>query len=460
MFESANPKELVRMSILIRTTIAAATLAALACAPTAYARSPVQKPAPDILVDIDVGEPMMIAGKDQTAYVKITLGGFALPQSQRAPINLALVLDRSSSMSGDKFEKAKEAALMVVDQLRADDVISVISYDSTVEVLVPAIKAEERDFIRQRIEALTPRGSTALFAGVSYGIEEVAKFLDPKRVNRIILLSDGQANIGPSSPNELARLGQVAGKQGISISTIGLGVGYNEDLMTQLALASDGNHAFARTAQDLVAIFQHELGDIMSVVAQEVEIEVIFEDGVTPVRSLNRQATINGNKVRLSLNQLYAKQQKFALLEVKVPAGKANTTRRIANVDVKYANMVTKKKATRRDAVDIGFTSSAKTAQAKQNRAVMVAAVEAIALDRNRQAVALRDQGKIKEAEVLLLGNSTYLAKENKKLKSKRLEKSSLDNAIDAQNLAPAQWNETRKSMREEQHKSSSQQAW
>lgn len=449
------------MTTVLRTSISAVAFAAMACAPAAYAKTPApQAAAPDITVDIDVGEPLMIAGKDQTAYVKITLGGFALPQAQRAPINLALVLDRSSSMSGDKFEKAKEAALMVVDQLQASDVISVISYDSTVEVLVPAIKAEERDFIRQRIQALTPRGSTALFAGVSYGIEEVAKFLDPKRVNRIILLSDGQANIGPSSPNELARLGEVAGKQGISISTIGLGVGYNEDLMTQLAMASDGNHAFARTAQDLVAIFKHELGDIMSVVAQDVEVEIIFEDGVTPVRSLYRDATINGNKVRISLNQLYAQQEKFALLEVKVPAGAANTTRRLANVDVKYANMVTKKKATRRDALDVGFTSSVSKAQAKQNRDVMVAAVEAIATERNRQALALRDQGKVKEAEVVLKGNAAYLAKENKKLKSTRLQKYAKDNEQAADNLAPAQWNETRKSMREGQYSNSSQRSW
>ncbi|HUH05791.1 MAG TPA: VWA domain-containing protein [Kofleriaceae bacterium] len=449
------------MSMTLRASIAAATFAAMACTPAAYAKTPA-KPAtaPDITVDIDVGEPLMIAGKDQTAYVKITLGGFALPQSQRAPINLALVLDRSSSMSGDKFEKAKEAALLVVDRLQPNDVISVISYDSTVEVLVPAIKAEERDFIRQRIQALTPRGSTALFAGVSYGIEEVAKFLDPKRVNRIILLSDGQANIGPSSPNELARLGQVAGKQGISISTIGLGVGYNEDLMTQLAMASDGNHAYARTAEDLVAIFQHELGDIMSVVAQDVEVEIIFEDGVIPVRSLYREATINGNKVRLSLNQLYAKQEKFALLEVKVPAGKADTTRRVASVDVRYANMVTHKKVKRRDALQIGFTSSAAKARAQQNADVMVAAVEAIATDRNRQALALRDQGKIKEAEAALKGNAAYLAKENQKLKSKRLEKYAKDNEKDADNLAPAQWNETRKSMREGQHSNSTQRSW
>jgi Ca-activated chloride channel family protein len=415
----------------------------------------------DITVDIDVGEPVMIADQEGKAYVKITLEGFGLPAAKaRSPINLALVLDRSSSMSGDKLEKAKEAAQMVINRLQPNDIISVISYDSTVEVLVPATKANERDHIRRRIEALTPRGSTALFAGVSYGIEEVGKFLDAKRVNRIILLSDGQANIGPSSPNELGRLGEVAAKQGISISTIGLGLGYNEDLMTQLARRSDGNHAFAENATDLARIFQHELGDILSVVAQDVEVEIIFDNGVKPIRSLYRDATIHGNKVRLSLNQLYAEQDKFFLLEVKVPPGAHNQKRRIGRVDVEYQNMISKKKGKKAGTIEVAFSKSKKTVAARQNRDVMVAAVEAIATKQNEKAVALRDAGKVKEAEKVLKGNAHYLKKQGKKLKSKRLEKYSEDNFQDAENLAPAQWNKQRKTMRESQYKNSSQRAW
>jgi Ca-activated chloride channel family protein len=113
----------------------------------------------DITFDVDVGEPLMIAGQEQTAYIKITLGGFALPTTKRPPVNLALVLDRSGSMSGDKIEKAKAAALMVVDRMQPDDVLSVISFDDRVDVLVPASKVSSRDAIREQISALTPRGS-------------------------------------------------------------------------------------------------------------------------------------------------------------------------------------------------------------------------------------------------------------------------------------------------------------
>lgn len=452
---------LARASILAAFACAAAPGPALG-GPNAPPALPPPPPTDvDISFDVDVGEPLMIAGQEQTAYIKITLGGFGLPgAAQRAPINLGLVLDRSSSMAGDKLEKAKEAALTVLDRLRPDDIISLVTYDSSVEVLVPATKASARDAIREQISAITPRGSTALFAGVSHGLEEVAKFLDPKRVNRIILLSDGQANVGPRSPNELGRLGEVAARQGISISTIGLGLGYNEDLMTQLAMASDGNHAFAESSTDLARIFQYELGDILSVVAQDVQIEIDFDAGITPVRAIGRDATITGKKAKLSLSQLYAKQEKHVLFEVKVPPGQAGGKRALANVAVKYANTISKQRGAKRGAVGVEFSAAPQLVAAKQNKRVLEAAVEAIATDQSRRAVALRDQGKVVEAERVLESNATYLNQQAVRLKSKKLQDYSETNAKDAKAVKGEDWGRARKAMREEQSKNAMQRAW
>jgi Ca-activated chloride channel family protein len=451
-----------RLSVLALFACAGTDLA-LAAPGAAPAPPPAAPPgALDITVDVDVGEPMMIAGQEQSAYIKITLGGFALPRQQRAPINLGLVLDRSSSMAGDKLEKAKEAALMVVDRLQPEDVFSLVTYDSAVEILVPATKAAARDAIREQISALTPRGSTALFAGVSHGLEELAKNLSPSRVNRMILLSDGQANVGPRSPNELGRLGEIAARQGISITTIGLGLGYNEDLMTQLAVRSDGNHAFAENAVDLAAIFQHELGDVLSVVAQDVQIDIDFAPGIAPVRAIGRDATITGDKARVSLSQLYAKQQKHVLFEVKVPPGAAGKKRALADVAVKYANMISKQKATRRGAAAVEFSAARNVVAARQNKQVMEAAALAIAADNNRKAVALRDQGNARDAEKILRDNAAYLQKEATRLQSKKLEVYGKRNAQDAVKVkAGAQdWGRARKAMKEDHAKRATQQAW
>jgi Ca-activated chloride channel homolog len=438
---------------------AGALLSILALTTPALARSPATSPTRDakvtteVTLDIAVGEPVMLAGQDHKAYVKISLVGFDLPMTiERPGINLALVLDRSSSMAGDRFEKAKQAALMVIDRLAPQDIISIITYDSTVDVLVPATRVNNRDALRERIMSLSPRGTTALFAGVSHGIEEVQKFLDGKRVNRVILLSDGQANVGPSSPNELGRLGEAAGKMGISISTIGLGLGYNEDLMTQLAMRSDGNHGFAETADELATIFNYELGDVLSVVAQDVSIEIEFDRGVRPRRGLNREIEIHGNKAVLSLNQLYSKQEKYFLLEVEVPATKAGEKRDLARVSVDYSNMITGKRHKLRDGLEVAFSSSRSDVARSENRPVMVAAIEAVAAERNRQAVALRDEGKIEIAEKVLLDNAQELERQSKRYQSKRLESYGKSNFDDAKNLRGESWNKQRKTMRKTQH--------
>lgn len=416
---------------------------------------------PEIAVDVDVGEPLMIAGQEQSAYIKITLGGFALPAQQRPPINLALVIDRSASMAADgKLEKAKEAALMVADRLGPDDIISLVTYDSVVDVLVPATRATARDEIREQISALTPRGSTALFAGVSHGLEELGKNLSAGRVNRMILLSDGQANVGPRSPNELGQLGGVAARQGISITTLGLGLGYNEDLMTQLAVSSDGNHAFVENAGDLAQIFQHELGDILSVVAQDVQIDIQLAPGITPVRAIGRDATITGNRARVSLSQLYAQQEKHVVLEVKVPPGAAGHKRALADVAVSYANMLSKRPATRRAAAAVEFSAARTAVAARQNKRVLEAAALAIATDNNRKAVALRDQGKAQDAERVLVDNARYLKQQAAQLQSRQLEVYGERNTRDAAEVKGGDWGRARKAMREDQAKKAVQQTW
>jgi Ca-activated chloride channel homolog len=414
----------------------------------------------EITLDVGVGAPVMLAGSPQSAFIKITLGGAALPTTRRAPVNLALVIDKSGSMAGDKLARAKDAALMVLDRLQPDDTISIVTYDSTVNVLVPATKATDTGAFREEIDEMVARGSTALYDGVAAGLGEVGSVFDPKRVNRIILLSDGQANVGPQSPAELGQLGSTAAEQGITITTIGLGLGYNEDLMSQLAMRSDGSHAFAETGAELAGIFEHELGDVLSVVAQDIDIEIDFADGIEPVRAIGREAAIEDGTAHVKLGQLYAAQSKHVVFEVRVPAGVAGATRDLAAVDVTYANLVTDKPGARRAAVGVAFTTDDTAVAAKEDKAVMAAAVELIATDNNDRAVALRDAGNIAEARQLLEDNARYLAREGSRLGSTSLVDYGLANSVDAQNLDDGRWERQRKSMRDTQSRNVQQRGW
>lgn len=413
-----------------------------------------------VRLDVGMATTHLEANKKQIGYIKVGLTGFALERERRTPVNVAIVIDRSGSMSGDKIVKAREAALMAVDRLNADDIVSVVAYNDTVSVLVPATKVSDKAAIRAGIERLEAFGSTALFAGVSKGADEVRKFLSRDRVNRVILVSDGQANVGPSSTSALAELGQSLAKERICVTTIGLGLDYNEDLMTQLARTSDGNSGFANSSDDLVRLMKAEFGDVLAVVAQELSVRIECAAGIRPVRVLGREADITGGTVRVLINQLNAGQEKYVLLEVEVPATRADQTREVAAVTASYANMMTRSTDTLSATTSVRFTDSPAEAERSVNRDVMVAVVTQIAVERNKLAVELRDRGRIDEAHAALTANAGYLKLHASKLDSAALGLYAERNVVDARNLDDANWNRQRKDMRYMQRSSEAQQSY
>jgi len=271
-------------------------------------------------------------------------------------------------------------------------------------------------------------------------------------VNRIILLSDGLANVGPKSPSELGELGASLNKEGIAVSTLGLGLDYNEDLMVKLAQRSGGNHHFIENAADLVRIFNYEFDDVLSVVAQEVNIIIDLEPGIRPVRVLNTDAEINGQQVITNLSQLYANQEKHVLLEVEVPATAADKTIKVAKVRVSYANMATNKTDELTGTVNVRFSASVDDVAAGVKKKVLEASVLLIANERNKLATAYRDQGRIEEAKQLLFINSKYLEKQGKLLDSYQCAVACELNRNQASNLDDAKaYQRTRKGMLESQ---------
>lgn len=398
-----------------------------------------------------VARPFMLAGKKQTTYLRIGLNPFTLQSERRAPVNVAIVIDRSGSMSGRKIQRAKDAAIMAVDRLYPDDIVSVVCYDHVVEVLVPATKVRDREAIYRGIRRLRPGGSTALFAGVAKGAAEVRKFLDRERVNRIVLLSDGLANVGPSSPAELGALGASLGREGIGVTTIGLGLDYNEDLMTQLSMKSEGNHFFAQTADDLRRGFDLEFSIGLSVVAKEIVVEVECTEGVRPIRVLNADADITGQRVVAHLNQLYSGRDTYLLLEVEVPAAEVGQQMDLAKVGVSYANMQTKAtdKVTR--SVGVRFTESAGVVERNVDRKVMEAVVLMLANEKYKLALQLRDQGRTDEARQVLRDNSASLNDYGRRYKSKTLRDFGVQNDNASENLDPGRWKVQRKRMRDTQ---------
>lgn len=378
------------------TTLVASSLLVTAISPPAVQ-------AEQIGLKVGVANPTMLAQKKDTNYIRVTLSGFELPKAkERPPVNVAIVIDTSGSMGGTKIAQAREAAVAAIKRLRDDDIVSVVLYNDSVQILVPSTKATDRDSIIGKIQSIKADGGTALFAGVSKGAAEVRKFLDEEYVNRVILLSDGKANVGPKTPRELERLGMSFLKEGISVSTLGLGLGYNEDLMTRLASAASGNHIFVENADDLIAVFNDEFNDLMSVVAGDIEIKARVADGVRPVRVIGTTADISGQEIYIPLAQLYAKQQRYFVLEVEVDANEVGEEQPLVNVEVEYQNMVSETHARLTASANVRFSESVADVEKSRDFETYAYCTVQLANERNERATALRDAGQIDEAKSLL----------------------------------------------------------
>jgi Ca-activated chloride channel family protein len=268
-------------------------------------------------VSAQVDKPIILANQKQTVYLRVGLKGCIEEiNKERTPINVAIVIDKSGSMGGEKIRKAKEAAILALNRLNENDIVSVVLYDDRASILVPATKMTRRNDIIEKIRQINAGGSTALYAGVENGSEEILKFISDQRVNRIVLLSDGLANVGPDTPRALGKLGSKLVKKGISVTTIGLGLGYNEDLMSKLAYKSDGGHYFAEKACQLASVFDQEFDRALSVVAQQVEIEIICGEGMRPVRILGREGNIKGRTITMDIQNIYSQHEKYAIVYV------------------------------------------------------------------------------------------------------------------------------------------------
>ena len=412
-------------------------------------------------LEVSVSNPFLIADQQQSIFLKVGLTGSDLGEERRNPANVSIVLDRSGSMDGEKMARAKEAASIAISMLDDRDIVSIVTYSDTVSVLVPATRVSDRNYIQRRIETVFADGSTALFAGVSKGADEVSKFFEENSVNRVILLSDGLANIGPDSPRALGSLGESLKRSGVSVTTIGLGLGYNEDLMVQLARQSDGNHAFVENYNDLTRIFRYEFQDILSVVAQDVKIEINCPDGVVPLRILGRDAEIIGNKVYTSISQIYSNQEKYLLVELAVPPTQAGSRMNVADVTIDFSDMKSKRSDQLSGRTVVEFTRSEEKVEKSVDKETVIDAVKQISAEVSEEAIILRDEGKIDEAQALLQENTEYLFGAAAALESEELMILGDTNAFDMEAIEDdAEWNESRKRMKASSYEIQSQQTY
>lgn len=193
---------------------------------------------------------------------------------QRPPLNLALVLDRSGSMAGGgKLEAARAAAIFAVEQLLPTDRVSVTVFDDAVATIVRSTLAQDRPAIVAALRAIQPGNTTALHSAWKAGADQVCPHVRPRALNRVLLLSDGLANVGLTDPEAITADVRHYQKQQVTTSTLGVGQDYNEDLLEAMAAAGDGNYYYVESASQLADLFQSELHSLMATIGRDVTVQ-------------------------------------------------------------------------------------------------------------------------------------------------------------------------------------------
>lgn len=274
----------------------------------------------DARVDVVPSRPAVRADGACTLHLLVTVTPPAVAPAARPPLNLGLALDRSGSMGeARKLVFAQEAATFAVRELGPGDRASVTLFDDRIETIVPNGPVRDREAVAALIAAVRPRGSTALHAGWAEAAAQVRGGLVANGVNRVLLLSDGLANVGESRPDAIATDVHTLAKQGVGTSTIGLGQEYNEDLLEAMARAGDGNYYYVESPTQLPALFAAELRGLTATAGTDVTLTVESGPGVVSAEVLNEFDTTPSGAYRLP--NLVAGMPTAVVVRVTVPGG-------------------------------------------------------------------------------------------------------------------------------------------
>lgn len=296
----------------------------------------------EVNLSVSLNKPQYPAlGTEQVAYVYVEAVPAAnLPISRgSAPLNLSFVLDRSGSMSGKPIQDLKQAAKMAIDRLSPHDMVSIIIFDDNVDIVVPSQPAANKTDLMAKIDAIRERGGTRMSEGMQQGLNQLQQGAGAGRVNRMILLTDGETW---EDQDRCLQLAQQAGQIGMPITALGLGEEWNLQLLTGLASASGGTCEYVDAPGKIMAAFQGILSTMQGSVVANAHMTLRLVLGVRPkavwrVTPLIERLThrvLSDRDVQVSLGDLQQKGQSV-LVELTMPPRQAGTYR-MAQAEVSY----------------------------------------------------------------------------------------------------------------------------
>ena len=256
-------------------------------------------------------------------------------------LNLSIVLDKSSSMSGQPLFEAKQAAIMMVNKMRPTDQVSVVAYNQIAHLIIPTTSCKNKGEIINAIHNIYEGGMTNLHSGWLMGAEQVALKKDIKSINRVLLLSDGNANKGVTGLGELKNHCSRLAETSITTSTYGLGSHFNEELMISMAGAGLGHSYYGQTSNDLMDPFNEEFETLLNTVATELQV-VSEHPNFVKLELMNNYNIMenNSNLLKFKMPDLAENGEAWALFKIKVDQENVQNERlEVLRCNLSYKNV-------------------------------------------------------------------------------------------------------------------------
>jgi Ca-activated chloride channel family protein len=293
-----------------------------------------------VVVDARLGNAAAARGRNGDTFLLVEARGGDAAATTSPPVHLGLVIDRSGSMRGQRIKNAISAALSAIDRLNDGDSVSVVAFDTQAITIAPPtiLDARTRDDVKTRVSGIQLGGDTCISCGMD--AEMALADRTSGRTEHMIVLSDGDTNNGIRDEGGLRKLAESARERGITVTSIGVDLQFNERVMAAIAEGGDGRHYFVQRPEDLGAVFESEAAALKGTVADRAEATFDLAPGVELVEVRDRTFTRQGSRITVPIGSLSRGEVKTVLLHLRTPAP-ASDVNQIAHVGLAFGDLTT-----------------------------------------------------------------------------------------------------------------------
>ncbi len=350
---------------------------------------------------IKLDRPYVSTGSNQTVHVLIQFNtdpSLIRSPQDRSNLDLGVVVDRSGSMADrGKLAYAKQAVKTMIDLLQPTDTLACVQYDDRIAVLWPSSPVTNTGLYKQLIDSLSPGGSTNLAGGLIMGINQLRQSRTGS-IRRVILLSDGLANQGITDRYQIAGIAAEARSHGISVTTMGLGLNYDEDLMQKIADSGGGKYYYIENPSEMARIYRQEMDVLFSMLTRGISIELEMGSAVNSVEVFGYSVENNGSKKKIAMEDFYAGENRSLLLKFDLKPVKEGETA-IGTLAMDYLDLGDNQKKRQTYAITVNGTRDGDVVEKNIQKDVAAETLLIQADQEHEEALRLYEAGKVSEAK-------------------------------------------------------------